>query len=392
MGSKEHFEGIIPRPSSILIDFRWNGERFRERITLRPTEANLRAAKRMRIEIVQLIDLDRFTWEDFATYFPDSPRLAQRDIPTDDPTFSDMADRWLSLSRPKVAATTWDEYKNLLNNYWRPLFGTRIMRSISYEELVTGIAQLPPLAAKTFNNAMTPLRGIWSMAVKMGKVAANPTLEIESRKGQKTPPDPLEVAEVILVLDHLRQHHHPNWWNYFTVAFFAGPRPSEQIALRWSRVDLRREQMRIDSARVRRIDKGTKTLVIRDVDLQAPALEALQRQRDVEGRRPDFVFFNPITGERLTDTAVPLAVWRSTLQALGIRERDARQTRHTYATMGLHAGMNPGYLSRQMGHKNAKMFFEVYSKWIDGAANQLEKDKMRSLVERYALKNSPSDS
>lgn len=36
-----------------------------------------------------------------------------------------------------------------------------------------------------------------------------------------------------------------------------------------------------------------------------------------------------------------------------------------------------------MGHTNAKMFFEVYSKWIDGAANQLEKDKVRSLVARY---------
>lgn len=221
------------------------------------------------------------------------------------------------------------------------------------------------------------------MAAKMGKVDANLTLEIESRKGQRPAPDPLEVSEVMLVLAYLRDHCHPNWWNYFTVAFFGGLRPSEEIALKWSRTDFRREQMRIDSARVRRIDKGTKTLVVRDVDLQSPALEALERQKSVEGRRSDFVFFNPANGERLTDTSAPLEIWRSTLEALEIRERDARQTRHTYATMGLHAGMNPGYLSRQMGHTNAKMFFEVYSKWIDGAANQLEKDKMRSLVARH---------
>ncbi|MNR67513.1 hypothetical protein D3C85_1915570 [compost metagenome] len=37
----------------------------------------------------------------------------------------------------------------------------------------------------------------------------------------------------------------------------------------------------------------------------------------------------------------------------------------------------------QMGHKNAKIFFEVYSKWIDGAPNQLEKDKMRRLVAQH---------
>ncbi|AOU96187.1 uncharacterized protein AruCF_5296 [Achromobacter ruhlandii] len=41
--------------------------------------------------------------------------------------------------------------------------------------------------------------------------------------------------------------------------------------------------------------------------------------------------------------------------------------------------MNPGYLSRQMGHTNAQMFFRVYSKWIDGESNQREKAKMAAL-------------
>jgi integrase len=157
-------------------------------------------------------------------------------------------------------------------------------------------------------------------------------------------------------------------------------RPSESIALRWSRCDFRREQIRIDSARVRHQDKGTKTLVVRDVDLQGPALVALQRQRRLTGASGDIVFINPKSGKRIDDTGEPLQIWREALAKAGIRERDARQTRHTYATLGLHAGINPGYLSRQMGHKNAKMFFEVYLKWIDGAANQVEKDKMRRLL------------
>ncbi len=38
--------------------------------------------------------------------------------------------------------------------------------------------------------------------------------------------------------------------------------------------------------------------------------------------------------------------------------------------MGLHAKMNPGDLSKQMGHKNVKMLFEIYPKWIDKMANQ----------------------
>lgn len=43
------------------------------------------------------------------------------------------------------------------------------------------------------------------------------------------------------------------------------------------------------------------------------------------------------------------------------------------------ADMNPAYISRQMEHKNARIFFEVYSKWIDGAANDREKAKMDAI-------------
>lgn len=334
----------------------------------------------MRDEVVNLIRLGRFTWCEFARYFPDSPSLPKLRPTEIELTFDEMADRWLGAVRPEIAATTWDEYKNTLNNYWRPSFGEQWIRAITYEDLVLEIADFPPLAAKTFNNAMTPLRGIWAMALKMRKVDTNITLDIGSRKGQKPVPDPLELDEVTRVLQQLREHADETWWNYFTLAFFTGLRPSESIALRWSRCDFRREQIRVDSARVRHRDKGTKTLVVRDVDLQGPALAALQRQRRLTRACGDMVFINPKSGKRIDDTGEPLEIWREALGKAGIRERDARQTRHTYATLGLHAGMNPGYLSRQMGHKNAKMFFEVYSKWIDGSANQAEKDKMRRLL------------
>lgn len=60
------------------------------------------------------------------------------------------------------------------------------------------------------------------------------------------------------------------------------------------------------------------------------------------------------------DTAAAVqSVWCPTIKALGIRDRVAR---HTFATLCLMAGMNPAYVSRQMGHINAKMFFETYSK------------------------------
>jgi len=138
-------------------------------------------------------------------------------------------------------------------------------------------------------------------------------------------------------------------------------------------VDTRREQIRIGAARVRARDKGTKTNKVRYVDLQTPAIKALERQRTLTWSQNGFVFINPRTGKRFADSSRPLAVWQKALRGVNIRERGAKQTRTRTLRC---ACMNPAYVSRQMGHANAKMFFEVYSRWIDGDANTREKAKM----------------
>lgn len=79
MGIREHLEGIVARSASIRIDCRWNDRRFRERVALRPTAANMRAAARMREEITQAIELGAFTWDDFARHFPKSPSIPAKE-------------------------------------------------------------------------------------------------------------------------------------------------------------------------------------------------------------------------------------------------------------------------------------------------------------------------
>ncbi|WP_406624927.1 hypothetical protein [Acidovorax sp. SDU_ACID1] len=44
--------------------------------------------------------------------------------------------------------------------------------------------------------------------------------------------------------------------------------------------------------------------------------------------------------------------------------------------------MNPAYIARQMGHKNAKMLFSVYAKWIDGADRGREKAKLEAALKK----------
>lgn len=57
----------------------------------------------------------------------------------------------------------------------------------------------------------------------------------------------------------------------------------------------------------------------------------------------------------------------------------AYQTRHTFATLALMAGVNPAYIARQLGHANTAMLFKHYSKWIDGADAGREKSKLNGV-------------
>lgn len=384
MGRDKQLEGVYARESSILISFQWQDRRHRERIDLTPTSANLKASARLRAEVISAISLgpDKFTIDDFAKYFPDSPWLKKQPTPAGS-TFREIAATWLLLAGQELAETSVKEYRNTLNRYFLPVFGERQIATITYEDISLHMAAANIASPRTFNNVMIPLRQVFAHALKAKKIAVDVTRDINSRKGQKAKPDPLDTEEIGIVLEHIRANYDEQWHNYFEFAFFSGVRPSEQIALKWANVDLRREQIRIDAARVRAVNKGTKTHGIRDIDLQQQALAALTRQKKHTFLAGEHIFYNPYTGEAFPDTGSPVQiVWRPTLKKLGIRDRDARQTRHSFATMCLHAGMNPAYVSAQMGHVNPRMFFEVYAKWMNGAASAREKAKLSALFSK----------
>lgn len=395
MGSKQQLEGVYAREASIQISFQWEGRRHKERVCLNPTAANLRAAARLRDEIVSSIRLGKFTLDDYALHFPDSAWLKKRlNPPGANPTalpggraLRDVMETWFTIAKGELEDTTLKEYRNTMSRYFLTVLGDKDIARITYEDVALLLASHKIANAKTFNNAMTPLRRIFAYARKTRKVSVDITSDIESRKVQSAAPDPLELDEIELVLDCLRRKPDDRWLNYFEFAFFTGMRPSELIALKWENVDFRRTKVRVDSARVRAIDKQTKTKRSRDVDLQTRALAALTRQKKHTFMANDYVFTNPETGARFFDTQPP-DVFHAALKAQGIRRRDARQTRHTFATMCLHAQMNPAYVSRQMGHVDPQMFFRVYSKWMDGEASDREKSKLDAL---FALVKSASD-
>jgi integrase len=195
-------------------------------------------------------------------------------------------------------------------------------------------------------------------------------------------PDPFDREEMERILTHMRDRFDEQVWNWYEFAFGTGMRPSEEIVIQWSDIDWKRRTIRVQRARVRHVLKSTKTRSARDVDLTSRMIAVLQRQKAHSFLRgvDTPIFINPVTNTPWPDVQDQRKLYfHPALRALGIRSRDAYQTRHTYATTALMAGVNPAYISRQLGHRSAAMLFKHYSKWIDGADGGREAAKLEVL-------------
>lgn len=357
--------GIEEHYGSIRIVFMYKGTRCREIVKLPPTKKNIAYAAQLRAEILRKITLGQFIYRE---YFPDSPRVERNESPT----FFEMAKIWIE-GQTHLAYSTEKEYRGMLNRYWLPELGDLRMRDINHTKLLEVIGSIN-WAAKTRNNALGPLKNIFELAHMDGIIDSNPVSRIKNAKVQKPEPDPLSLEELEIVLQWMKKE--PRWLGYFEIAFFTGMRTSELIALRWGDVDFHNRLIRVQRARVRAQEKGTKTSTIRDIELSSRALSALERYKAFTLLRGEEVFIHPGTGEPIIDDRPPRLFWESALKALGLRHRAAYQTRHTCITLWLMSGANPMWVARQVGHSSPQMTFNRYARWIARADAGLEMAKI----------------
>lgn len=376
--------GIKPHGKGIQVTFYWNGERYRPTLKIPPTASNIKYAERLKGEIERAIALGNYTLEAYASHFPTSRVARSAPAKQTKPTFKVMANRWL-LASSHLSAGTLVKYNQALD-FWLSEIGDVPIDSIQYST-IAALANAQGWGAKNRNNILIPLRQVLEMAFLDGVIESNPAERIKNAKVQKEPPDPLTGEEVDVVLKHM-QKYDAQIGNLFEFSFFTGMRPSEVISLRWGDIDQVRGLARVKRARTFGEEHETKTFKVRDVELNSRAKASLARQKPITFLKDGYVFENPVTGEPYSEER-PLrrAYWNPTIKALGMRERNFYQTRHTYATLNLMAGANPMWVAKQLGHATMQMVLTVYSKWIDGADKSQERGKIDAMFASDSHKN-----
>lgn len=350
---------IIPRGSSILFDFYYKGQRIRATLPLSPhKKVHMETAKIMMSSIQYDIALDKFN---LAKYFPDHP-LVKKFQTASQIKISDQLEIWVKHKQDHLALSTLRDYKSAINHHLTPTFGDFTISELTTSQVRNWLYGLD-ISNQRKNNILIPLRAIYDDAYADELIDRNPLDRIKQLPRKTQEPDPFTSDEMKLILNSCNGQIR----NIFRLAFWSGLRTSELIALRWSDISFKKKSVHIRHVRTRTGDKDMPKTdsSVRNVELLAPALEALKDQKQYTYEQDAYVFHNPRTNQPWKhDGPLRKTAWKPALEVAGVPYRKPYSTRHTYASMMLSNGVNPMLVAKQMGHKDWGMLRKVYGRWL----------------------------
>lgn len=361
-------------PESIRIAFMYRGVECRERLDLEPTKQNVRHAVNRRGAILEAIARRTFN---YADEFPGSERAAHFGCISSTKTLGELLDEYEAVTRPAVQPSTWLGYKKIIERCLRPWFGKVALRDLA-PALIEEKILASGVVLKTARNILSVLNMALRRAIARRELLANPLAQVDlemvwpvERRKSGWKPDPFTFDEMTALFCACELPEEADYWR---IAFGTGMRPSEQIALRWPRVDLPGNRIRVEEARVLGLDgdalKGPKTEAgNRWIDLTAGAYEALERQHGRTGGVGGIVFLDARYDAPWASERVLRGRFERLCKAAAVRYRNPYQTRHTFASTMLAAGHQPLRVATWLGHEGPEMLYRHYGRWIEQGAN-----------------------
>jgi len=350
------------------------------------TKSALTHAAGLRAEIQRKIAAGEFR---YTEYFPDSQRAAQFDEMPKHILLGTLIDAQMKtyeaqVSNGTLAQSTCDGYLKALSSERMKEWRIKPIASVTPSMLRKWIGELG-VTAKFARNLLTPFRSVFDDALNDDLIKFNPFERIALTKLLKQTAidsnyvvDPFTAAERALLIAAAR----PDEWPTVQFWFETGLRPGELQALRWSRVDMKAEKVRIDINQVAKKEKAPKTEAgVRVMELSTAALEALEAQKAISLLANDRVFLNPRTGKAwTTDAQLRKTLWVPLFSRADVRYRNPYQVRHTFASAKLTAHENPWWLAEQLGHVDVQMVFQTYGKFIPEDYQKPKAAKLKSVA------------
>jgi integrase len=304
-------------------------------------------------------------------------------------TVREYLEAWLPAIRRTIEPSTWESYERNVHNHLLPTLGDIRLQALTPDHLSELYATLAEtgrldgrggLSARTVQYCHTILHRALEDAVRRGWVVRNvadhalvPAPKRKRRRAEMATWTAEEVAAFLEATENERLYL--VWY----VALMTGMRRGEILGLRWRDTDLERGRLRLvrqlrvvrhipefselKTERSRRqvgVDSETATLLRRHRKAQLEERLLVgdgYRDGDLVFAQPDGAWYHPEAVSKVFDRRVT----RFRLPRITFHD-----TRHTWATLALQAGVHPKVVSDRLGHSSVAFTLDVYSHAIEG--------------------------
>jgi integrase len=268
-----------------------------------------------------------------------------------DQLLADFGIEWWRLhAEPNLQESTLRRYSRMWDRHVLPHLGRYRLREITPEVVANYRAELSArgVGDASIRKAMFMLQGVLGLAVLHGAIAYNPVKAVRKPRQLSRVVRPLAPQTV----EAIRRQLSLRDATLVSVLAYAGLRPGEALALRWSSV--RKRTLLIERSISYGREKSTKTNSTRSVRLLAPLAQDLAEWRLACGRPGEdaWIFARP-DGEPWHND--DYRNWRKrgfvpAAKEAGLREPRPYDLRHSFVSLLINEGVSIVEVARQAGH------------------------------------------
>lgn len=291
-----------------------------------------------------------------------------------DITVRELFNEYLAAQKNAVRATTYQKFIAECNRYVLCDFDNIRLSKLTVPRLQqwkNSIAERG-LSHKTNQNAYKNFSALLNFAVKMGYMPQNPLTRVGNfrdnfiaEQGEKL--SFYEKPQFDLFIEEIAKMKNYGYYVFFLIAFYGGLRKGEINALKWS--DIEGNTIHVRRSVAQKL-KGISVYEtppknrssIRDVTVPTVVVDALEKQKELQKRMPEFSEDLRVCGGKtiLSDTALNNANIDAA-KAAGLHHLRIHDFRHSHASLLIHEGINIQEVARRLGHSDIKMTLNTYA-------------------------------
>lgn len=307
-------------------------------------------------------------------------------------TLAAWLDIWAQEYCGDVKPGTLDDYKGHIENHIKPALGVIRLCELQPHDVQRFANALKkksspktgrPLAPKTVKNIVQgTLCNALSEAVRIRYLPYNPASGCVLQKSAKAEIRPLEGEEITQFMQAIKGNPSEQ---VFYIALNTGMRLSEILGLRWSRIDWKKQTIKLDAQLLVKRGKGTerrlgptkngKAHIFKVAPAVMDVLKAARQQQLERKLKAGPVWSNPLdlvftdeAGNSIPHATVEHRFTRI-MQSLGLEHR-FHDLRHTFACESIACGISLKTLSEALGHHSVAFTLDTYAHVLDAMQDE----------------------